>query len=124
MKQFVETPAGRLLVFALGLALVGGGAATLAGEMVSIWLQALTFPLAVAISIVAIAMAVEDSWFYAVRAAVMLPPALLSYEWLLGVLAGSALAGWTLLVIGGGALALGVRPRVEAPHLQPAPQHH
>ena len=124
MKQFLETSAGRMLVFALGLALAGGGAATLAGEAAAMWLTALTFPLAIALSVVALAMATVESWFYAVRAAVILPLALLAYVPLLGVLAGSTLTGWALLVIGGGALALGIRPRLGEPSLMPAPQHH
>ncbi len=124
MKQFVETPAGRMLVFALGLALAGGGAATLAGPAASIWLLAFGFPIAIALCVVALALAAEASWFYAVRAAVTLPFLLLLYVLLLGVVAGSTPVGWALLVTGGGALALGIRPRVDEPELHPAAQHH
>ena len=124
MKQFVETPAGRMLVFALGLALAGGGAATLAGPAASVWLLALVFPVSIALSVLALGLAAEESLFYAVRAAVLLPPLLFLYVLLLGSMAGSAPIGWALLVTGGGALALGIRPRIDEPAMHSAAQQH
>ena len=111
MKDFVKTQPGRLLVFGLGLALAGGGAATLFGEPYATWLLAGVFPVTLALSVVAIALASNDHWGYAVASVIGLPFLALLYAPALGVaIERGSWVGFPLIVIGAGALALGVRP--------------
>ena len=111
MKDYVKSSAGRLLVFALGLALAGGGAAILFGEPIATWLLAGVFPVTLALSVVAIGMASSDHWRWAVASVVGLPWLALLYAPALGVgVQRGGAAGFALIVIGAGALALALRP--------------
>lgn len=116
MKEFVKSQAGRILVFGLGLALAGGGAATLLGEPFATWLLAGVFPVTLALSVVAIALASNDQWGYAVAAVIGLPFLALLYAPALGVAVQYASwVGFPLIFIGAGALALGMRPGASRP---------
>lgn len=126
MKEFIKTSAGRLLVFGLGLALAGGGIAALVVQPMATFVMAGVFPAAIALCVVALATAAADSWGYAVAGVIALPFLALLYVPALAVAAerGSWL-GWPLIVIGTGALALGIRPRASTERaLRPAPATH
>ena len=114
MNDFVKTAAGRLLVFALGLALAGGGIAVWMGEPAATWLLAWIFPVTAALCIVSLARASIDSWGYAVAGAVALPFVALLYVPALGLAIQTASwVSWPLVLIGTGAIALGIRPRAR-----------
>jgi hypothetical protein len=122
VKDFVKTLAGRMLVCGLGLALAGGGVAILVGQPMATWLLAGVFPVAVALTVIAVATAAVNNWGYAVAGVMVLPFLALLYVPALGLAIDRASpVSWPLIVVGAGAIALGLRPRMTAQRrLEPA----
>lgn len=111
MKEFARSAPGRLFQFAVGLLLVGGGAAALLGEPQATWIIALAFPVAIALGVVCVALASSEWLKMAIAMALGLPFVLFVYALVLGVIIQYAPAGGSVLVVlGAGSLAMTLRP--------------
>jgi len=101
MKALSSNPYGRLLSTAIVLALAGGGAAALTTGLLSIVLLGLSLLGGVGLSIVAIALMIDDEPAAAMYAVILLPFALFLYMVGYGVVLREAAWG------GYGSIALG-----------------
>jgi hypothetical protein len=113
MDDFFRSMSGRIMLLSVAISLLGGGAAALVGhgEGATLVLSASLF-LPIVMNIVALPQAIEEHWYHAVLAVILLP--VLLFLWAVG--AGitrelhPALA-YPFLALGFGALAAAARPR-------------
>jgi hypothetical protein len=114
MNAFLKTSSGRLLVLAISLFLLGGAAAVL-GEPAATMVFALSFPVAIAIGVVALFTGTTESLGSVMLAAILLPLALFIYApvvFVIGVYMPSA--GYLVIALGLGALGIALRPTAGA----------
>ena len=111
MGEFSRSMTGRLMALSFGIALVGGGTATLmGGGGGSALLMSVSLFLPIVINIFALPEALEEHWFAAIMSAIILPVGL----WLYGIGAPVARVympsvGYGFVVLGLGALAMAAR---------------
>lgn len=111
VNEFIKSSGGRLLALAVGFLLMAGGAAALLGEPGATWISALAFPVAIALSVVSLAIGSSEYMKSAAFLAITLPFVLFVYSLALGLIVQLApVAGGLLVVLGAGALAFSLRP--------------
>lgn len=132
-KSFLSSTSGRLMSSSISLALLGGGAAALLQQPVSLYVMSLSSILAVVGCIAALQLAVEEFPNHVLVSAIALPILLFLFAIALGfVMNHYTPGGYALLSLGAAALFVAIRsltmgssaaPSVEPSMSRPAAQH-
>jgi hypothetical protein len=126
MSDFFKSTAARLLALSVGIALVGGAASALMhhGDGSTLVFSASLF-VPIVVNIVGLPSALEEHWFHAVLAVILLPVLLFLWVVGLGVLRAyyAPTFAYPFLLLGFAALSMAARSSLETVVVRTAEQH-